>query len=108
MNLIINLENDDWILDDMTRTMAEYGARESSHLPTAQEEKISADIDLFTTVLVNETEYSLFSREAYDTFKANPTVSLCRVYVRDATAGCSLISRFLNVDPLGLGGQREL
>lgn len=34
MNLIINLENDDWILDDMTRTMAEYGARESSHLPT--------------------------------------------------------------------------
>jgi len=35
MNLIINLENDDWILDDMTRTMAEYGARESFHLPIA-------------------------------------------------------------------------
>ncbi|KAH8089292.1 hypothetical protein HD553DRAFT_305660 [Filobasidium floriforme] len=49
MNLIINLDNDEWILDDMEKTMEQHGA-------------------------LNETEYSLFSREAYDAFKANPTI----------------------------------
>jgi hypothetical protein len=28
MNLIINLDNDEWILDDMDKTMADYGACE--------------------------------------------------------------------------------
>ncbi|KAJ9104527.1 hypothetical protein QFC21_002023 [Naganishia friedmannii] len=47
MNLIINLDHDDWILDDMSKTLVEVGA-------------------------VNETEYSLFNREAYEQFKLHP------------------------------------
>jgi hypothetical protein len=27
MNLIINLDNDEWILDDMEKTMEQHGAR---------------------------------------------------------------------------------
>lgn len=50
MNLIINLDHDDWILSDSKATLASCGA-------------------------VNETEYSLFNREAYEKFKANPEVS---------------------------------
>lgn len=49
MNLIINLENDDWILEDPEQTLADAGA-------------------------VNETEYSLFNRDAYAKFKADPTI----------------------------------
>ncbi|KAJ9114567.1 hypothetical protein QFC20_001441 [Naganishia adeliensis] len=49
MNLIINLDHDDWILNDPNKTLAEVGA-------------------------VNETEYSLFNREAYEAFKQHPEV----------------------------------
>jgi hypothetical protein len=35
----------------------------------------------FLVRTVNETEYSLFSREAYDVFKANPTVGRARPLV---------------------------
>lgn len=50
MNLIINLDHDEWILSDMSKTLAECGA-------------------------VNETEYSYFNREMYEEYKKNPQVS---------------------------------
>ncbi|TDL25062.1 cytoplasmic protein [Rickenella mellea] len=46
-NLIINLDNDDWFLDDDTKLLATVG-------------------------LDNESEVSFFNRDAYDKFKANP------------------------------------
>ncbi|RKP10062.1 hypothetical protein THASP1DRAFT_22168 [Thamnocephalis sphaerospora] len=47
-NLIINLNHDDWIMDD-EKTLADYGVE-------------------------NETELSFFNREAYETFKLDPEV----------------------------------
>ncbi|KAL5511487.1 hypothetical protein ACEPAH_4704 [Sanghuangporus vaninii] len=46
-NLIINLDHDDWILDDDNKTLSQVG-------------------------LENETEVSLFNHQAYETFKAHP------------------------------------
>jgi len=46
-NLIINLDHDDWILDDGTQTLADAGFE-------------------------NETEVSLFNRADYKDFQANP------------------------------------
>ncbi|KAL0947224.1 hypothetical protein HGRIS_013341 [Hohenbuehelia grisea] len=46
-NLIINLDHDDWIFDDDTKTLAELGFE-------------------------NETEVSFFNRATYEQFKANP------------------------------------
>ncbi|TFY72392.1 hypothetical protein EVG20_g639 [Dentipellis fragilis] len=46
-NLIINLDHDDWILDDENRTLSDYGFE-------------------------NETEISFFNRESYERFKKNP------------------------------------
>ncbi|KIM28899.1 hypothetical protein M408DRAFT_329318 [Serendipita vermifera MAFF 305830] len=48
-NLIINLENDEWILDDDTATLATVGFE-------------------------NETEVSFFNRSDYDGFKASPEI----------------------------------
>ncbi|KAL7420317.1 hypothetical protein Q5752_005286 [Cryptotrichosporon argae] len=48
-NLIINLDHDEWILDDDARTLVEVGCE-------------------------NETELSFFNRAAYDEFKANPEI----------------------------------
>ncbi|KAG6376038.1 cytoplasmic protein [Boletus reticuloceps] len=48
-NLIINLDHDDWLLED--------------------DDKILADVGL-----ENETEVSFFSRKAYDGFKLSPEV----------------------------------
>ncbi|GAA5833410.1 hypothetical protein JCM3766R1_005494 [Sporobolomyces carnicolor] len=47
-NLIMNLENDEWILDDDSVTLASVG-------------------------IENEAEVSFFNRELYDAFKLNPT-----------------------------------
>lgn len=48
MNLVINFEHDDdWIMSDLSRTLADYGVE-------------------------NETEISVFNREAYEEFKKNP------------------------------------
>ncbi|KAH8829707.1 hypothetical protein DL96DRAFT_1076472 [Flagelloscypha sp. PMI_526] len=47
-NLIINLENDDWILDDDTKLLVDLGFK-------------------------NETEVSFFNKELYEAFKADPT-----------------------------------
>ncbi|KAG6865875.1 hypothetical protein C0991_010956 [Blastosporella zonata] len=49
-NLIINLDHDDWILDDDSKTLADCGFE-------------------------NETEVSFFNRELYEQFKLNPTTS---------------------------------
>ncbi|KDQ59401.1 hypothetical protein JAAARDRAFT_205458 [Jaapia argillacea MUCL 33604] len=49
-NLIINLNHEDWILGDDTKTLADYGFE-------------------------NETEVSFFNGELYEAFKANPQVS---------------------------------
>ncbi|EMD34494.1 hypothetical protein CERSUDRAFT_117338 [Gelatoporia subvermispora B] len=46
-NLIINLDHDDWILDDDSKTLADCG-------------------------LENETEASFFNRELYEQFKLHP------------------------------------
>jgi len=46
-NLIINLDHDEWILDDDSKTLADAGFE-------------------------NETEVSFFNREAYAAFKLNP------------------------------------
>ncbi|KAF7984076.1 hypothetical protein HWV62_17636 [Athelia sp. TMB] len=46
-NLIINLDNDEWILDDDSKILADMGFE-------------------------NETEVSLFNRELYEKFKLNP------------------------------------
>ncbi|KAK9332261.1 hypothetical protein V1520DRAFT_33368 [Lipomyces starkeyi] len=46
-NLIINLENDDWILPDHSKTLQECG-------------------------IENETEISLFNRTLYEAYKLNP------------------------------------
>ncbi|KAI0029322.1 hypothetical protein K488DRAFT_88859 [Vararia minispora EC-137] len=46
-NLIINLDHDDWILDDDSKTLEACGFE-------------------------NETEVSLFSRQLYEAFKLNP------------------------------------
>jgi len=48
-NLIINLDHDEWILEDETKILADVG-------------------------LENETEVSFFSRKAYEGFKLNPEV----------------------------------
>ncbi|RXK36668.1 cytoplasmic protein [Tremella mesenterica] len=48
-NLIINLDHEDWILDDPEATLASIGAE-------------------------NETELSFFNREAYEKFKLHPEV----------------------------------
>jgi len=48
-NLIINLDHDDWILEDDNKILADVG-------------------------LENETEVSFFSRKAYDDFKLSPEV----------------------------------
>jgi len=46
-NLIINLDHDDWILDDDSKVLADYG-------------------------IENETEISFFNREMYEAFKKHP------------------------------------
>ncbi|KAG6833209.1 hypothetical protein H0H87_010272 [Tephrocybe sp. NHM501043] len=48
-NLIINLDHDDWILDEDNKTLADCGFE-------------------------NETEVSFFNRELYEQFKLDPTV----------------------------------
>jgi hypothetical protein len=50
-NLIINLDHDDWILDDEDKLLVDLGFK-------------------------NETEVSFFNREAYEKFKIDPKVRL--------------------------------
>ncbi len=70
-NLIINLDHDEWILSDSSKTLVEIGAR-TSFLPHPSL-LISHNKLIF---IENETELSFFNREAYETFKTNPAVCL--------------------------------
>jgi hypothetical protein len=49
-NLIINLDHDDWILDDEDKLLVDLGFK-------------------------NETEVSFFNREAYEKFKIDPKIN---------------------------------
>ncbi|KAF5386632.1 hypothetical protein D9615_001769 [Tricholomella constricta] len=66
-NLIINLENDDWILDEDHKTLADlsFGMQHMCHF--------NASYPNFRPE--NETEVSFFNRELYEHFKRNPTTS---------------------------------
>ena len=64
-NLIINLDRDDWILDDDSKLLMDVGFGKFQ-----QPRKT-----LCRCIAENETEISLFNRELYETFKANPEVS---------------------------------
>jgi hypothetical protein len=72
-----DLENDDWILHDVNKTMAEVGAGQS-----LSEMRLHGVLNQSGTrkCAVNETEYSLFNREAYNAFKANPTVNIETIF----------------------------
>lgn len=48
-NLIINLDNDDWVLDDDSKLLMDHG-------------------------IENETEISFFDRNLYEAFKQNPEI----------------------------------
>ncbi|KAG6861750.1 hypothetical protein C0995_012755 [Termitomyces sp. Mi166 len=65
-NLIINLDHDDWILDNDNKTLADCGFGVSSAL------RVSSS---FIAVVENETEVSFFNSELYEQFKLNPTTS---------------------------------
>lgn len=64
-NLIINLDNDDWILDDDSQILAHLGFGALLQLPWKSTDGCPE----------NETEVSFFNRELYNIFKLNPTVS---------------------------------
>ncbi|CAA7270156.1 unnamed protein product [Cyclocybe aegerita] len=65
-NLIINLDHDEWILDDDSKTLAQvdFGSGQSSR-PLA----------VLTIDSENETEVSFFNRQDYEEFKLNPKTS---------------------------------
>jgi hypothetical protein len=81
MNLIINLDHEDWILNDKNKTLAEYGVGELGlHLYLCNKRiTLYANYDCCCSrlvVTVNETELSLFNRELYEAFKEHPDVSV--------------------------------
>lgn len=88
-NLIINLDHDDWILDNDSKTLADYGFGESdvSLSSVLSSYQIRANIRVpretwhfwstwrLTCILTeNETEVSFFNREMYEQFKLHPEV----------------------------------
>ena len=64
-NLIINLDHDEWILDDDNAVLATIGFGMSL---------LYVRIGCLTFLAENETEVSFFNRELYEKFKADPTV----------------------------------
>ena len=73
-NLIINLDHDEWIIDDDTKPLADLGFGESHNLPRSIDQSLRFPLE-------NETELSLFNRELYDHFKLNPEVGNMTVHV---------------------------
>ncbi|KAG8835363.1 hypothetical protein FRC17_003846 [Serendipita sp. 399] len=65
-NLIINLENDEWILDNDDTLLAEAGIGKSPFR--------SSPLQHTYYFPENETEVSFFNRSSYDAFKASPEV----------------------------------
>jgi len=78
MNLIINLDNDEWIMDDLSATLASLGCGECLATQVAG---FLADLDYVATtptnVAENETEISFFNRADYEAFKKDPEVCVC-------------------------------
>ncbi|KAF7796523.1 hypothetical protein EIP86_007702 [Pleurotus ostreatoroseus] len=74
-NLIINLDHDEWILDDDSKILADLGFGEY-HL--SLETLRSPDVE----ITENETEVSFFSRELYEAFKQHPEVSFTTLPIR--------------------------
>ena len=70
-NLIINLDHDDWIFSDETKTLAEsgFGACSLSILSLVRDVH-----PMLISLTENETEVSFFNREMYETFKLDPQV----------------------------------
>ena len=70
-NLIINLDHDDWIFSDETKTLAEsgFGACSLSILSLVRDVH-----PMLVSLTENETEVSFFNREMYETFKLDPQV----------------------------------
>lgn len=69
-NLIINLDHDDWMLDDDSQVLANLGF--GNRLPGESGSGANARPE-------NETEVSFFNRELYTQFKANPKVRFVRL-----------------------------
>lgn len=67
-NLIINLDHDDWILDDDSVTLVSVGMGVS----TFSNQNLTAGISNTRLLPENETELSFFNRELYEAFKLNP------------------------------------
>lgn len=68
MNLIINLDHDDWILTDPEATLQSVGCGESGLHPSPQ----LGDLGVLADLAENETELSLFNRKDYEEFKKDP------------------------------------
>jgi len=66
-NLIINLDNDDWILDDDSKILADIGFGAQMLLMLISKPP-------HPHALENETEVSLFNLELYRSFQLNPEV----------------------------------
>jgi hypothetical protein len=75
-NLIINLDHDEWILDDDSKILAEYG------IGMWLCKCISAGADYLAE---NETEISFFNRELYEEFKKNPEVRSLSICLQTCT-----------------------
>ena len=63
-NLIINLDHDDWVLDDDSKLLVDIGFGKSQQPRET----------LCSRIAENETEVSFFNRELYEAFKVNPEV----------------------------------
>lgn len=69
-NLIINLDHDEWILDDDEKILADAGFGKPC---------ISFSIPCLINPTENETEVSFFNRQLYEQFKQNPEVRFLSV-----------------------------
>ncbi len=72
-NLIINLDNEDWILDNDDKTLAQVGLGTFSFF--------SPPIFISNILVENESEVSFFNHKDYEDFKLNPEV-LTRCFIR--------------------------
>jgi hypothetical protein len=74
-NLIINLDHDEWILEDRSKSLSEYGlglfVLSLHNYTNSSVELIQSILDFFNPA-ENESEVSLFNRADYEAFKANP------------------------------------
>jgi hypothetical protein len=67
-NLIINLDHDEWIFSDESKTLAESGF--GAYGPCTD----TRDLSYNASLTENETEVSFFNRDMYEAFKLDPQV----------------------------------